>query len=190
MDLDLAGQIELRGAAQSLAQDFFLDLELVFVAGVLIMASAALAEVGTGGCDAVRGRFDDRVGVGAGEAGFLFGERGFDFFSGKNKGYEDGLAAAVFVGGETSQSVAAVDQLFDGEEEERILQRFPVMLDSLHAAEATKSPCHAERGTSSRTRLLVRSRSIPTPFQLFPALIASRGTSPRRGQSNGDCAVR
>jgi len=88
---------------------------------VLIMASAALAEVGTVGCDAVWRRFDDNVGVCAGEPGLLLRERGFDFFSGKDEGYEDGLAAAALVRGETGQAVAAVDQLFDGEEQEVIL---------------------------------------------------------------------
>jgi hypothetical protein len=68
--------------------------------------------------------------VSAGEAGFFLGNGGFDFLSSKNEGDEDGLAAGVvfltfifiFIcicicgrgGGEAGESVAAVDELFDG----------------------------------------------------------------------------
>ena len=54
MHLNFALQFELGDAPQVLAQDFFLDLELVLVAGVLIMASAAAGEIWTGWRDAVR----------------------------------------------------------------------------------------------------------------------------------------
>ena len=82
MHLDFALQFEFGDAAQVLAQDFFLDLELVLVAGVLIVASAAAGEVWTGWLGAVRGRLYYFARLGAGESGLLFGERGFDFFSG------------------------------------------------------------------------------------------------------------
>jgi len=62
----------------------------------------------------------------AGEAGLFFGERRFDFFSGENERDKDGLAASAVVtrriGGKTSETVAAVDELFDGEEQELILR--------------------------------------------------------------------
>ncbi len=45
MDLDFALQFELGDAAQVLAQDFFLDLELMIVGGVLVVASAATGEM-------------------------------------------------------------------------------------------------------------------------------------------------
>ena len=82
MDLNFALQFELGDAAQVLAQDFFLDLELVLVAGVLVMTSAAAAEVRTRRMGAVRRGLEDCRGAGAGEAGLLFGERGLDFLSG------------------------------------------------------------------------------------------------------------
>jgi len=61
MDLDVERQVQLRGAPQALAQDLFLDLELVVVGGVLVMTSAATGEVLTAWFDAMRGRVDDRV---------------------------------------------------------------------------------------------------------------------------------
>ena len=67
--------------------------------GVLVVASAAAGEMRAGRRDAVRGRLDDGGGLSAREAGLFFGDGGVDFFSGKNKGNEDGLAAsAVLIG--------------------------------------------------------------------------------------------
>ena len=54
MDFDLALQFELGDAPQVLAQDFFLDLELVVIAGVLVMTSAAAAKMWTGRRNSVR----------------------------------------------------------------------------------------------------------------------------------------
>jgi hypothetical protein len=100
MDLDLALKFELGDAAQIFAQDFFFDFELLFVGGVLVMTSSAAAKMRTRRRLAVRGWFDDCIGMGAGEARLFFGERGFDFFPRQNEGDEDSFAAsAVFVPG-------------------------------------------------------------------------------------------
>jgi hypothetical protein len=85
----------------------------MLVARILILASATAGEIGTGGRDAMRRRLDDRHGLGAGEAWLFLRNRGFDFFSGENEGNEYGFAASAVVGRETSESVAAVDELFD-----------------------------------------------------------------------------
>jgi len=113
MDFDFAGQFEPGDAAQVLAQDFLLDFELVRVGGLLVMASAAAGEMRAGRGDAMGRGLDNRFGVGAGESGLFLGERGFDFLSGENKGDEDGLAATARVGRKASESVAAVDELFN-----------------------------------------------------------------------------
>jgi len=117
MDLNFALQFEPGDAPQILAKNVFLDFELMFVACVLIVASAAAAEMRTRRLDAVRRRLHDGFGPRAGEAGFFFRDKGFDLFSGENKGDEHGLAAsAVFAGRfgrKASQSVAAVDELFN-----------------------------------------------------------------------------
>ena len=98
--LNFALQLELGDAPQVLAQDFFLDFELVLVAGVLVMASAATGIIRTRWLNAVRRRFHDCFGVGACESGFFFGECGFDFLSGENERNEYGLAASeIFTNG-------------------------------------------------------------------------------------------
>src|SRR5208337_911162 len=122
MHADFALQFELGDAAQVLVQDFFLDLELVLVCGVLVVASAAAAKMRTRQRNAVRRRLDDCRGLGAGETGLLFGENNFDFFSRKNEGNENGLAPSAGVGGKASESVAAVNELFNVQEQELILR--------------------------------------------------------------------
>lgn len=102
MQLNLTLQFELGDAAQIFAQDFFLDVELMLVGGVLVVASAAEGEIGTGWRHAVRGGLKDFRGMGSGEAGFHFGQRGLDFLSGQNEGDESGFAAALSVGGQAS----------------------------------------------------------------------------------------
>jgi hypothetical protein len=49
----------------------------------------------------------------ASEARFFFRERRVDFLSGKNKRNENGLAASAIVGRKASESVAAIDELFN-----------------------------------------------------------------------------
>ena len=126
------GRVQLGDPAQILSQDFLFDFELMLVAGVLVVAAAAAGEVRAGGLDAVRGRLDDGVNSRAREAGLLLGEGSLDFFSGQDEGDEHCLAACADVivgrdggvrgGGKTGQAVAAVDQLFDCEEQELILR--------------------------------------------------------------------
>ena len=75
----------------------------------------------------MRRRLKDRVGLGSREAGLLLDEGGFDFFPGKDKGDKHGLASSpgfigVRIGGQAGKAVAAVDQLFDCEEQELILR--------------------------------------------------------------------
>lgn len=126
MHLDFALQFELGDAAQILLENFFLDFELMIVGGVLIVASAASAEIFALGLDAVRRSFDERFRARTSEARFFFCDRRFDFFSGENERDEDGFAASAVVtrriGGETGESVSAVDEFFNCEEQEMILR--------------------------------------------------------------------
>jgi hypothetical protein len=46
----------------------------------------------------------------------------FDFFLREDKRHEHGLAASMLIGGQARQAIAAVDQLFDCEEQELILR--------------------------------------------------------------------
>src|SRR5580704_3709800 len=107
MNFDLAGEFELREAAQGLTQDLFLDLKLMLVGRLLVVTSAAVGKIWTGRRDAVRRRLDDRLGLGSREAGLTLANRSFDFFSGEDEWDEDGLAASAVgggrrVGGQTS----------------------------------------------------------------------------------------
>ncbi len=113
MDGDFALQLEFGNTAEILAKNFFLNLELILVAGVLIVASSAGSEVRASGLDAMRRRLGDRGNLRASETGLFLGEHRFDFFSGQNERGENGFAAAVRGGGKTSESVAAVDELFN-----------------------------------------------------------------------------
>ena|SRR5579864_804755 len=126
MHFDIERQFELGGATQTLAQDLFLDLELMLVAGMLIMAPAAVAKVGTDGLDPVRRTFDDAFNLCSGKSWLLFGEESFDSFSSEDKGDEYGFAAPTgFIGrtgGQAGQAVAAIDHLFDRDEQGLILQ--------------------------------------------------------------------
>jgi hypothetical protein len=131
MNFDVERQVQLGRAEQALAQDFLLDLKLVLVAGVLVAASAAVGEVRTGRQYAVRRGLDDRVGVSARETPLLPGERSLDLLGGQNKRNEHCFSAraGIFVrsggvrsGGQTGEAVAAVDQLFDCEEQDLILR--------------------------------------------------------------------
>lgn len=113
MDFDFAWQFELSDAAQVLTQDFFFDFELMLISGVLVMASAATAEMWTWRRNPLERRLDDRRSLGTGEAGLFLGEGGFDFLSGENKGNEYGFAFSASIGGEAGESVAAIDELFN-----------------------------------------------------------------------------
>lgn len=62
--------------------------------------------------------------MGSGEAGLVFRESGLDLLSGKNEGNEHGLAASAVVGRKASQSIAAVDQLFNVQEQDLILRHW------------------------------------------------------------------
>src|ERR1700688_903148 len=120
--LNFAGQLEFSDAAEIFLQDFFLDFELVLVGCMLVVASTAAGEIRACRLDSVRRRLCDRVRVRAGKTGLLFGERGFDLFSGQNKWNEYSFAASTVVGGKASEAVAAVDELFNIYEQELILR--------------------------------------------------------------------
>src|SRR5207302_5037528 len=120
MNLDVERQLEFRSPPQALAQNFFLDLELVLVIRMLVVTSAAAGIVLAARLDAVGGGLDDRVNLRSSESRLLLGERSFNLLRGQNEGDEHGLAApALFIcariGRQTGQAVSTVDQLFNGE---------------------------------------------------------------------------
>jgi hypothetical protein len=98
MNGDFGLKVNFCDPTEIFTENFLLDFELMLVVGVLVMAPAAEREVGAGWWNAARGGLEDFYGVSAGETGFVFGDCGFDFFSGQNEGGEDGFAAALRVG--------------------------------------------------------------------------------------------
>src|SRR5271165_6277481 len=110
---NLALQFELRSPAQGFAQDFLFVLKLRRVVEVLVMTSAAAAEIRTRRHDSLRRRRDDALEFGAAETSTTLDDRGFDGLAGDHKRHEDGLAAAVLVRRQPGQSVSAIDQFFD-----------------------------------------------------------------------------
>jgi len=121
MDLNIAGQFQLGRALESFAQNIALDRELMLVAGVLVMASATVGEVWTGRLDAMRGTFEDRVGLRADKSRLLLDDRRFDLFPGKYEWNESGFCASACVGGKARKAIAAVNQFFNSEKQEPIL---------------------------------------------------------------------
>ena len=93
----------------------------MFVAGVLVVATAALGEIWASGLDAVRGRLDDLIGTGAGETGLLLGKGRLNLFPRKHKRHEYSLTSTAGVGRQARQAFAAVNQLFNREEQAVIL---------------------------------------------------------------------
>ena len=121
MRRNFALQFELGNAAQVFPQDFLLDYDLMLVGGMLVVASAAAAEVRTGCRDAMLRGFHHCDSPGTREAGLFFGEYGIDFFTGQNKRNENRFPALgvpvgsflTFVDGEANEPVSAIDQLFN-----------------------------------------------------------------------------
>ena len=94
----------------------------MLITRMLIMAPAATREIRAAGEDSLRRSLDDLVDSGACKPWLLLDQRRLDFFVRENKRHKHSLAAPVFIGRQARQSVAAVNQLFDCEEQELILR--------------------------------------------------------------------
>src|SRR3974390_2457830 len=82
MDFYVERQLDPGRSAQSFAKNFFFYRKLVFVVGVLVVASAAASKILARRLNPVLGRFHDRIRPRAREARLLLDHRGFDFFIG------------------------------------------------------------------------------------------------------------
>src|SRR5258708_7752852 len=94
----------------------------MLVAGMLVLASAATSEVGAVGLDAVRRGLEDSFNLRAREVGLLLGEFRLNLFPIQHERDEYGFAASVGVGRQAGEAVAAVDQLFNCQEQGMILR--------------------------------------------------------------------
>ena len=114
MQANLGLQTNFCDALKSFAENLRFEFELALVGNVLVVAAAALLKIRAAGSDAVGGCVKELGEGGAGETGLFLVEFGLDFFAGENEGDEDGHAAAIGAGGSAGQTVAAIDQFFDG----------------------------------------------------------------------------
>ena len=126
MNLNFRLQLELGDTAQVLAQNFALDFELVIVVSVLIVASATARKIGARRRCSMRRRLHDFDGAGADETGLLVSQAGFDLFPTQNERNEYRFALSAVVGRrwgrKAGETVAAIDQLFNGKEQDLILR--------------------------------------------------------------------
>lgn len=86
----------------------------MLVVGMLIVTATTANEVRASGRDSMYRGFYNLLRAGAGKTGFTFEQCRLNFFALEHKRQEDGFAAAVLIGGQAGQTVAAVDQLFNG----------------------------------------------------------------------------
>jgi len=114
-------QFELGDPAQILSQDGSFDFQLMLVAAVLVLTASAAAEVRASRLDPMRRRLQDLFCSATVKAAFLFEQRGFDFFAFENKGHKHRFAAAVLIGGQPCQPITAVNEFFNSEEQEEIV---------------------------------------------------------------------
>ena len=121
MNLYSRFQVEFGDAAKILFQDPRFALQLMLIADVLIMAAAAALEVRTPWFHSEWRSLQNCRHSASGKTGLLFEQRSFDAFALKNKGYEQRLARTVFIRRQPRQSVAAIDEFFDGELQAKIL---------------------------------------------------------------------
>jgi hypothetical protein len=80
------------GAIKGLKENGLLEGELGFVVRMLIVATAADAEVAADGSDALGGDGDDLVRFGCGVAGLVLGDADAGLFAGEGEGDEEGFA--------------------------------------------------------------------------------------------------
>ena len=122
MHAQLGIQVQAGNAAQIFFQDGSFDLKLMFVVGVLIVASAAPLKVGASRIDAPGRRGEDSVQLGACESGLLFPKSCLHSFAGQNKRHKYRFAGTSIVGGKPRQPVPAINHLLDIESQVSILQ--------------------------------------------------------------------
>ncbi len=72
MNLNIGFQVQFGRPAQSFTQDFSFYFDLMLIAGVLVVASAALGEIGAVWLNSMRRGFEDRFESRSHESGFSF----------------------------------------------------------------------------------------------------------------------
>ena len=94
----------------------------MFIAGVLVVAAAASLKVRALRLDAPWRGCEDLVSSRTCKTRFLFEQDSIDRLAFQDERYEGSFASAAFIRGQAGQTVAAVDEFFDGKLQELILQ--------------------------------------------------------------------
>ena len=106
-------EVELSGAPEGLAQNLRFVAKLCCVVDVLVVAAAAVTEVGASWLYPLKRWRDHAIELGPDETRAAIHDRAFNLLAWQDKWKKDGLAATVFVGRKPRQTIAAVYQLFD-----------------------------------------------------------------------------
>ena len=115
MDVQFAIQFQLGNAPKIFFQDGSFDLKLMFVVGVLIVASATALEVRTPRSIASRRGSDNFFQPGPRKPRLLFDADRFHSFAGQHERYKHSFARTMLVGRKSRQTFSAIDQLFNCE---------------------------------------------------------------------------
>ena len=114
MEDQVAIQFQLGDTPQIFLENVGLDFDLMLVAGVLIMTPATALKVGAGWINPLSRGLQDFLGARPGEPRLFFGQRRFNRFSRQNERNEGRFTVTICIGGQAGQSIAAVDEFFDG----------------------------------------------------------------------------
>src|SRR5581483_10567042 len=134
----------------------------MLVADVLIVAPAAAYEVGTSRLHAMRRGFEDLVGTPPSKSRLVLGELHFHALVLNHEGHKHGFSAAMFVGGEASETISPVNQLFNVEFQASILSEE----DLFHPEPAA---CAADRGSGALHASSRRGSRCPCPLKVESA---------------------
>src|ERR1700680_2436253 len=93
----------------------------MFVAGVLVVATATAAEVGTVRLHSMGGSLQNGFSPASREATLLFEKRSLDSFAFQDKRNEHGSAGTVFIGRQARKAVAAINKFFNRKLQARIV---------------------------------------------------------------------
>jgi len=108
MDYELFRQFNFCDSPQAFLEDGGLDFKLMFVAGVLVMATAATLEIRTQWCDPLRRWCKDLLSPSTGESRLLLFDCGFDPLPFQNEWDKNSLTESVFIGWQVRQTIAAI----------------------------------------------------------------------------------
>jgi len=108
-------QLDFRDALQRLAQDLRFEFQLARVRNVLIVAAAALLKIRAARLDSIGRSLNQTREISTRETRLLLPDVSVDLFTRQYKRDEYSHAATIGTGRCAGETVAAIDQFFNGE---------------------------------------------------------------------------